>query len=388
MIHQKDFIAAIGEPDMNFNIAMDRALLRIQAEERSPIVKKKLRLSLVAAILALILTGASLAVGINLFEFFGKDDARLSLLAPQAELATSTPESVETAALGTTTASFQNAYYDGESLLVAFTLNNCKRYAPFNPDPEMLARMEKADDRYFGISYDENQPGSEHVLAFLMAMQEGKPCGYTQYSIYPSDHCTTADGTDLPPWQENHTTLENGSQLFLREFESPLPEGARNRDQLELHIKLWQMPSYFYFDGKDCYELYEKNQPAGEITALVPRTSAVTRSYTGIAEHNSTPISAEVQASAVRAEAHIKAASAVFQDPGVGAWFDALLMDENGNILRTNEVDFDTDRAVVRFAGTGALPEQLTLYIGIDCEGEFSKEDFIASAIRINLTPN
>ena len=388
MIRRKDFINSIGAPDEGFNAAMDRALLQISREERRPIVKRKMKLSLAAAIIAAIaLSGVALAVGINLFEYFGQHDKRLAQLAPQTKLASAKPESVESEALGTTEAAFNSAYYDGESLIAAFTLENSKRYEAFEPSAEMLARMEKVDPNYYAIAHDENAPGIEAVHAYYTAIGEGRPAGVACYSVYPSDHCTTGDGTDLPPWTEDTDTLPDGSKLFLREFESPLPEEARNRESLELHIKLWQMPSYHYFDGTDHYELYETRQSAGEISTVVKRTAAIFETFAGNGEYNGSPVSAELQVSAVQASLKISANETIFDDPGAGCWHDALLIDENGMVLRTEEVDFSGEEAEVSFRGSGSLPEQLTLYIGIDREGEWSREDFLANAAKVPLTP-
>ena len=387
MIRRKDFMDAIGAPDAGFNAAMDRALLRISREERRPQVKRRMKLSLAAALIAIIaLGGVALAVGINLFEYFGKNDERLAQLAPQAVLETVKPESVESEALGITSAAFNSAYYDGESLIAAFTLENSERYEAFEPTPEMLDKMEKVDPNYFTVPYEENMPGIEAYYAYMKAVEEGEPAGIACYSVYPSDHCTTGDGVDLPPRTGQMETLPDGSTLFLREFESPLPEEARNRDNLELHIKLWQRPSYYYFDGANHYELYETQQSAGEITATVQRREAVTKTFTGSGEYGGSAVAAELQVSAVRAALNITANEAVFDDPGDDRWYDALLVDENGGVLRTEEVSFSGDHAAVSFQGSGKLPEQLTLYIGIDQEGEWSREDFIASAARISLT--
>lgn len=386
MIRRKDFMESIGTPDEGFNAAMDRALLQISREERRPLMKRKMKLSLVAAIIAAIaLSGIALAMGINLFEYFGKYDERLARLAPQSELETARPKTVESEALGTTKAAFNNAYYDGENLIAAFTLENSKRYESFEPTAEMLARMEKVDPQY-SIPYDENTPGIESFNAYQMAIQEGKPAGLVYYSVCPSDHCTTSDGIDLPPWTEQEDALPDGSMLYLREFENPLPEDAQNQESLELHIKLWQQTSYYYFDGINHYELYDMQQDVGEITTVVERTGAIFKAFTGTGEYNDVLLTAGLQISAVRATLDISAVDTVFETPGDDCWYEAQLIDENGTALRAEEVAFSDKGATVSFRGNGTLPEQLTLYIGIDKEGEWSQDDFIANATRIELT--
>ena len=387
MIRRRDFIDAIGMPDEGFNAAIGRALIQISREERRPIVKRKMRLSLIAAIIvAIAMSGVALAIGINLFEYFGKHDKRLAQLAPQSQLETVRPETMESEALGTTKAAFNSAYYDGENLIAAFTLENSKRYESFEPTEEMLARMEKVDPDYFAIPYDENTPGIDALYAYQMAIQEGKPAGLAYYSVYPSDHCITSDGIDLPSstWQDD--ALQNGSIMCLREFESPLPEDAQNQESLELHIKLWQKPSYFYFDGMSHYELYGTQQGVGEITTIVKRTDAIFKAFSGAGEYNGVSLNVELQISAVRAMLDISADDPVFEEPGDHCWYDALLITENGESLRTEKVSFSGKGASVSFKGIGTLPEQLTLYIGVDEEGEWNQEDFIKNATKIELT--
>ena len=183
-------------------------------------------------------------------------------------------------------------------------------------------------------------------------------------------------------------TLPDGSKLFLREFENPLPEEAQNQNSLDLHIKLWQMPSYYYFDGINHYELYDTQQDVGEITTVVKRTDAIFKAFAGIGEFNGVSLTAELQISAARATLDISAVDPVFELSGDHCWYDALLITENGDTLRTEEVAFSDKGATVSFRGSGTPPEQLTLYVGIDKEGEWNQADFIASAAKIDLTSN
>lgn len=63
MISREDFMAAYGAPDESFDRAVEAALDGIRAKEAQPIMKKKLSLGLLAAIIAILtLTGAALAV--------------------------------------------------------------------------------------------------------------------------------------------------------------------------------------------------------------------------------------------------------------------------------------------------------------------------------------
>ena len=65
--------------------AARRARIRERIAEEEPAMKKKLTASLAAALIAaLLLAGAALAVGLNLFDVFGKNDERLPQLADEA----------------------------------------------------------------------------------------------------------------------------------------------------------------------------------------------------------------------------------------------------------------------------------------------------------------
>lgn len=386
MIDRKDWIACFGEIDEGFNAAIERALLRIDSEERSKPVKRKLTLALAAAIIAL-LAGTGLAMHMNLFEFFGREDERLNAIAPQAELQSAASETLISDELGETRVQFANGYYDGESLMIAFTLQNSERYASFEPTADLLARMESVDQNQFCISYDEKLPGAEATDAFFAAMDRGTACGFVQYCIYPSDHCTIGDGVDLPPWYECSDVQADGSIFYLREFESPLPEEAQQQDQLEVHLHLKRMTAYFYFDGKSCYQLYEHNPDVDEVTATISRTEAVVRSFSGESSRNGVSIEACATVSAVQAAVEIQADREAFPAPGDHQWYDAVLLDECGRQLRTAEIDFQNAAARISFRGIGSLPEALTLYIGLNHGGEWTRDDFIANAIEIRLTP-
>lgn len=386
MIHRDDFIKSIGAPDDRFNSAMDQALLRIAQTERSNIVKRKMTLSLLAAIITLlILAGAALAVGVNLFDFFGKDDERLSILAPQSELETSVPGTVESDVLGQTRATLNNGYYDGQNLIIAFTLENSECYAPFTPTEEQLALLEKANGES-NIDYDENMPGAEAGEAFMRAMDAGEPCGFAKYCVYPSDHCSVGEDVDLPPWYERSEVQEDNSILYLREFERPLPEKAQNQESLDVHIHLKQMTIYYYFDGKDVYNLYQYGSTTTDVTAAIPRTDAVSRHFSAVSAYNGVPIEIDLDVSAVQATMQISSAQCAFPDLEAHQWYDVVLMDQSNRQLRTLETAFSENGASINFQGVGELPQSLTLYIGNWHEGTWNVKNFIASAVEIPIS--
>ena len=60
MIRREDFIDALGMPDEGFTNAVDAALRQVKEGEARPVMKRKMTLTMLAAVLAVIaLTGAA-----------------------------------------------------------------------------------------------------------------------------------------------------------------------------------------------------------------------------------------------------------------------------------------------------------------------------------------
>ena len=252
--------------------ALRRSRIRQRIErEEEPLMKKKMTLGLALAMaMILTLTGAALAAGVNLFEHFGASDERISQLAYDAVLETQAPEQVESEPLGTTIGVITNAYYDGESLIVAYSIENGERIEEFIPTEAEKAAMVKLTDIGGWVAETDEEAAFMEKLA--KAQEDGAAYGVKMYSVYPSDH-TEAFGTiDLGPAAERESFTEDGSACFLREYETPLPEGARNKDSLDVQIRLKQIVNALWFDGQDMYMLPASHSDAGAMTATVQRT--------------------------------------------------------------------------------------------------------------------
>ena len=419
MIRKEDLKAALGEPDKGFDRALDAALRQICAEEARPVMKKKLSIGLLAAIIAILtLTGAALAVGLNLFGIFGRWDERLAELAPQAELEAGTPGEVETEKTGKSSVEIVNAWYDGESLIVAYTDDNARTFEPFTPTAEELARMEKAEGFFEGAEPYELGEMDPVQQAFIDAKRAGKPCGFVEYSVFASDQIFAGEDNEIEllPSMGSETTLEDGRRAYLMEFSEDLPEEARNRDELTLRLPILRHEYRYWFDGKDTYLLsgpldaeertYEwidgethtsyasAPEQIGEAVATVKRTPVETRAYAGEGSYNGVPVHIEATASAVRAEVRLVSQGAALADPCIahehpdgGAEielrYDFTLTDETGATLRWDGEWVGGDRfsesaARLTFEGVGRLPERLNLCI-IDKETD--------GVTQIALTP-
>lgn len=342
-------------------------------------MKRKLALTLIAALAAVLtLTGAALATGFfNLFDFFGSDDERLKRIAPDTAPVTAPPEEFETENIGATGASFNSAYYDGRSMIVAFTLENDTRFEAFEPDEAMLARMDKEDFNQTWPGFDEFDRDTALQEDFVRAIDGKRPYGFVRYTIYPSDHCVTGDGVDLPPWREQLGMLD-GSVCYMREFESPLPKAVWDRDSLDISIRMYEGAAYYWFDGTDLYTLYEQ-RPAGEITATVPRTDAVTRTFRGEGTVNGAAVRVEAQVSAVHATLTLECDGDILVDPETlwpddvrdDVWYDFQLCDENGNALRMDSEALASGNIEVHYDGLGVLPDSLILSVRVEGEGDW-----------------
>ena len=210
MIRREDFIDAVGMPDEGFTNAVDAALRQVKEGEARPVMKRKMTLTVLAAVLAVIaLTGAALAVGLNLFDHFGRNDRRLQVVAPDAALMVADAVEVTTDALGVSKARIDSAYYDGQSLIVAYTLDNYQRYEPFEPTGAELAEMTENKD-YLLEAFGTVEGNPDSTEALRDAIDRKQPYGTVEYTIGLGDRCTADGGVALPLHAEAMEDGEGG----------------------------------------------------------------------------------------------------------------------------------------------------------------------------------
>ena len=108
-----------------------RVLTKAKGEEK---VKKKLSIGFILA-MVVILAAVSVAVAatVNLFEKFGQSEQRFAEIASQSLLQADTPVTTDSTKNGQVTAAITNAYYDGEALLIGYTVQSRSTYEHFNP---------------------------------------------------------------------------------------------------------------------------------------------------------------------------------------------------------------------------------------------------------------
>ncbi|MBR3505287.1 MAG: hypothetical protein IKO07_13740 [Clostridia bacterium] len=362
-----------------------RARVRRLIEKEEEPVKRKMTLSLACALIAaLALAGVAWAAGVNVFEYFAAQDARLAPIAEGSAPATQTPLSVKTNELGESSIRFDSAYYDGQNLLVGIVIGNASRAEPFEPTAEELAGMEKTASNAMPVALIDGEDAPA-LAAFNEAVAQGKPCGYAQYTVYPSDHVTTGEGADVGAWVQLEGVSGDGDRLLLREMETPLPEAIQNLDELELHMKIWQDVSYCWFDGETLYTRSERVQ-AGEAVCTVTRSEAAFVTYAGEGEYGGVPVSLTLSLSALHGKLSVEAAGDAFPaGPDHDIWYDVILTDENGVELRELENGMESNRIDASYYGLGYLPEMVTAYIVIETEGDWDRDAAMRSARPIDL---
>ena len=392
MIRREDFIDALGMPDEGFTNAVDAALRQVKEGEARPVMKRKMTLTLLAAVLTVIvLTGAALAVGLNLFDHFGRNDRRLQVVAPEAALMVNDAVEVTTDALGVSRARINSAYYDGQSLIVAYTLDNYQRYEDFEPTGAELAEMTENRDyllEAFGI---EGDPAATEALRD--AIDRKQPYGVVDYTIAVGDRCSTTGGVALPLHAVAMEDGEEGLLYCIQEFETPLPESARDLDSLNLTLPVELSTYWYWYDGETCYEKHDE-QPLAALTVAVSRSETETRSYKWEGKINGAKVSARAEASPVHIKLYIDAEAGAFPDPATiwpeaakadDTWYSFVLTDSRDMEYRFSGGIEGEGTLEAEYDGLGYLPDTLTLTVCVDGEGEWNGKNHTLPGFPVTL---
>ena len=346
-------------------------ILRAANQERreaKPVRSKKWIVAI--ALMALLLTSAiAVAETLNLFDFFGKEDARYAALAPKATLEITEDVLIEHPHLGEVEVKIDSAYFDGLALSMTYQIDNSIYVEEYTPTAEEIARMQLDEPVILAIVG--NEPYAEVHEAYNAAVESGTPFGYRQYSIGVHDHTYAGDGIDIEPesaWSE----YKGNALCEMMNFRVPLDEPLRSRDALTVTKKVYQQETIVWFDGKDCYIRYDM-QDIGEIRATIPKDKNAVQTYTGSGMINGVActFTAEVSplAAVLTLETEIPLVEAFPINAPAGTdhfdqWREMALVDQQGRGFRaqTGMQYIDEHHASVTFEGTGELPESLTAY--------------------------
>lgn len=365
----------------------------IHAERRdTKTMKRKIPVLALALIAVMLMGSIALAEHLNLFDFFGENDQRYALLAPQAALTVTDSAMLEHPYLGNVKAGMDSAYFDGLTLSLAYRIENSRYAEEYIPTEEEIALMQLDEPVLLGLVGDE--PGYEIYQAYNDAVQNGTPFGYRQYHIYPSDHTVTDDGIDIPPYSMREEYDENGDYCAMREFDVPLPQDLQNRESLHVSIDMHLQETIVWFDGENCYLKFERSE-IGKMTASIPSTEGNLVKFHGEGKLNGVKYIAEAVVSPMAASVNFKSDTPLnefLQAPPTGmdprdVWVETLLTDENGRKYRATEGYSLDERTgiTVSFTGVGELPEKLYLRVFSTWVGENAPDGKNAPEMELHI---
>ena len=327
-------------------------------------MRRKFHISaaLVAAIMLLCLT--AFAVGASVFDYFSDRDMRLENVSEVKGDETR----IQSAELGSVPAKIDSAYFDGESLVIGFVIENANRIETCIPQD--LENARRVVDPAMPIPTNETE--REILNEFAQAVEAGTAYAYSISRVYASDH-TLVNGVDLPPYTSLEDYDETGAYRAVREFESPLPDKITESDSVNVEIKLYEACTVHYFDGTDIktYDLVIRE--AGYVRAEILKADLEKHSYEGTAQIEDITFTAKAYLSPMQGTVTLYADKEIFELVTYTyegyTWKDTawqlMIFDENGREYRvmdgyslSGENPFK-----VNIKGTGEIPSELHVYL-------------------------
>ena len=151
--------------------------------------------------------------------------------------------------------------------------------------------------------------------------------------------------------------------------------------------------SWYWFDGETCYEKHNE-QPLATLTVAVSRSEAETRSYKWEGKINGAKVSVRAEASAVHIKLYIDAEAGAFPDPA-SIWPEAAKADDTWySFVLTDSRDMEyhfsggiegEGTLEAEYDGLGYLPDDLTLTVCVDGEGEWSGKEHTLPGFPVTL---
>lgn len=251
------------------NIRMSPALrAQIYARiRRKPVLTRGRMLPVLALILALtLLAGVALAYSQGLFGMLamradGSMEKQLTRLDENASLIDAVHVIPASGAYSEATISIDQAYYDGRSLYVSYSIVSDEQQdepasgASYTqlPPPESLdgfTRFYDSIDEVSLISDDDRLRISE-------ALARGERVCVQIYSQSLSETPQTADGEPVPPLTGG-SVEEDGIYNAWTKFESPLPESLCGLDSLTLRYDFIRVTTTLLFTGEGVFMKWDR----------------------------------------------------------------------------------------------------------------------------------
>ena len=342
---------------------------RQERREDKPVRSKKTLVIAIALILAMLTSAVAVAETLNLFDFFGKEDARIAALAPKATLEISEPALIEHPYLGDVAVKIDSAYFDGLAMSMTYQIDNSLYAEEYTPTEEEIARM-KLDEPVI-LAIVGNEPYVEVHEAYNEAVENGTPFGYKQYTVRVHDHTYSDDGIDLGGGM-GYEDYNGTSLVGLLDFDAPLADELRSRDEITVVKGVFQHECTVWFDGKECYLSYAMKD-IGEIRATIPKDKNMVKTFTGTGSISGVACTFAAEVSPLAAVLTLETILPIKEAFPINApagtdrfdrWREIGLVDDQGREYRAQEgmQYIDENHASVTFEGTGELPESLTAY--------------------------
>ena len=241
----------------------------IQSVRRIP--TKKMLMIVAAAVLLLAFSVTAYASG-WLTSIFSRVGEQFGIPTPSrydeaGELSNKTPERISLRDLPGIVFTLSESYYDGEDLLLAYSLETTTYSVQFGFGPghegfDSLRWLGEFDPAVLRDAVSAND--YERITDFYLTVETG---GFIVRTSFLGDHIRLPDGTDLGPILNNYTI--DGTRIL--ECQNALPESARGKDELTLVFTVREALVYFYKDGST---LYQYSDPLREenVTVVIPST--------------------------------------------------------------------------------------------------------------------
>lgn len=280
--------------DESYMRAVRDTLANLEGErEVQPKMKKKMTFAVaLAAALMLALACTAVAAGMGAFGKIAQiwaawgGDAYMNALDERSVAVGQTQAVPADGVCPEVALTLAQSYYDGESLYISYEgtgFGKAVDYA-WRPTQEALAQMDEV-----GVHGLTGEDGLDLDAAFVQAMvdtaaKEGC-AGAAIYNTYLGDGVYLS-GTDtyLNLSMSEDARLEDGTFVGMREFETPLPDAARGRDEVAMDVKVYRSVEWHYYDGERWYFAWDLASRQENIVTFTVRRNTEERAEVLTAE--------------------------------------------------------------------------------------------------------
>lgn len=296
------------QPPAGYEARLD-ALLHDLTRAQAEVRKSKPRLVLAMAVLLLMLgLSAAIAASLGVFDRFTQQahDAQrlqqLGLTATDYQSVITIPGD-ESAGFPELVFTLDQAHYDGESLYISYGLSAGQ--AALVQVQMKEEQLTQADLRLAERIPRENQDilftallGQETWDHIQQQLEQKGWLSLRLHSQSLGDGAWLDDNTLLPTSQGNTRRPDEGSEIGFMEFERPLPEAARNREQLDVSLHLLRERRTYHLTREAAFLLPDSEQTVLPLHLRILKDSAA-RIFTAQGRFDAYAIEARAKVSAV-----------------------------------------------------------------------------------------